>query len=183
MRVNWSEDLYGKCGVESLVVGSRGAFTDDRAMLLHRGAVRVDLNDRYFGAVVVDVLVERDQLGLVLLDELDEARHPPAFGIQLAWLEPVGGNEDQRCAGRSWCGGWGARRDVCRCLVFAAGVVGIRGEGQVLPALVGGDLRLVGRSGDRECIRAEEQAQWGIVDLGDLQDGLRGLDRVTARRA
>src|SRR4051794_30610618 len=85
-------------------------------MLLHRGGVRVDLNDRYFGAVVVDVLVERDQLGLVLLDELDEAGPPPAFGIQLAWLETVGGNEDQRCAGRSWCDGWGAGRDVWDCL-------------------------------------------------------------------
>ena len=81
LRVNWSEDLYGKCAVERLVVGLRGAFTDDREMLLHRGGIRVDLNDRYFGAVFVDVLVERDQLGLVPLDELNEARNPAAFGI------------------------------------------------------------------------------------------------------
>src|SRR5205814_8401975 len=120
LRVNWSEDLYGEGGVERLVVGLRGAFTDDREMLLDRGGVRVDLNDRYFGAVVVDVLVERDQLRLVLLDELDKASDPPAFGIQLAWLETVGGNEDQRCAGRSGWGGWGKGRDVCHGLVFAA---------------------------------------------------------------
>src|SRR5438270_14046060 len=100
LRVNWSEDLYGECGVERLVVGLRGAFTDDPEMSLHRGGVRVDLNDRHLGAVVVDVLVERDQLGLALLDELDEARDSLAFGIQLAWLETIGGNEDQRCAGR-----------------------------------------------------------------------------------
>jgi hypothetical protein len=106
-----------------------------------------------------------------------------AFGLQLAWFETLGGNEDQRCAGRSWRGGWGAPRYICPCLVFAAHVVGICGERQVLPALVGGDLRLVGCSGDRECIRAEQQAQRGIVHLGDLQDGLRGLDRVTGRGA
>jgi hypothetical protein len=108
LRVNWPEDLYGEGRVERLVVGLRGAFTDDLEMLLHRGGVRVDLNDHYLGAVVVDVLVERDQLGLVLFDELDEARDPPAFGVQLAWLETVGGDEDQRSAVRSWCGGWGA---------------------------------------------------------------------------
>src|SRR4051812_28202589 len=139
LRVDWPEDLYGKCGVERLVVGLRGAFTDDPEMVLHRGGVRVDLNDRYFGAVVVDVLVERDQLGLVLLDELDEAGRPAAFGVQLAWLETVGGNEDQRCAGRGWCGGWSAPRDMRPRLVFAGDVVGICGERQVLPALVGGD--------------------------------------------
>ena len=125
LRVNWSEDLYGECGVERLVVGLRGAFTDDREMLLHRGGIRVDLNDRYFGAVVVDVLVERDQLGLVVLDELDEARDPAAFGIQLARPELVGSNEDQRCAGRGWCDGRVVGRDRCRYLVFAADVVGV----------------------------------------------------------
>src|SRR3954449_12984005 len=92
-------------------------------------------------------------------DEVHEARDQLAFGIRLARLQTVGGNEDQRRAGRGWCDGWGAGRDVLHCLIFAADVVGIRGEGQVLPALVGGDLRLVGRSGDREGIRAEQQAQ------------------------
>jgi hypothetical protein len=81
LRVNWSEDLDGECGVERLIVGLRGAFSDDPEMRLYRGGVRVDLDDGHFGAVVVDVLVECDQLGLVLLDELDEARDPPAFGV------------------------------------------------------------------------------------------------------
>src|SRR3954447_22261862 len=112
-----------------------------------------------------------------------EARAPPAFGIQLAWLQTVGGNEDQRRAGRGWCDGWGADRDRLHCLIFAADVVGIRGQRQILPALVGGDLRLVGCSGDRERIRAEQHAQWRIVDLSDLQDRLRGLERVASRRA
>src|SRR5436305_14341724 len=43
LRVNWSEDLYGEGGVERLVVGLSGAFTDDREMLLDRGGVGVDL--------------------------------------------------------------------------------------------------------------------------------------------
>src|SRR5690242_8812025 len=60
-RVSWSEDLYGEGGLQRLAVSLSRAFTDDREMLLHRGGVRVDLNDRYFAAVVVDVLVERDQ--------------------------------------------------------------------------------------------------------------------------
>src|SRR5205814_4727505 len=136
-----------------LVVGLRGAFTDDREMLLDRGGVRVDLNERYLGAVVVDVLVERDQLGLVLLDELDEARDSSAFGIQLAWLETIGGNADQRRAGRGWCDGRVVGRDRCRYLVFAADVAGVCGEGQVLPALVGGDL---GSSAARAIVNASE---------------------------
>jgi hypothetical protein len=81
LRVNWSEDLDGECGFERLIVGLRGTFSDEPEMRLHRGGVRVDLNDCHFGAVVIDVLVERDQLGLVLLDELDEARGPAAFGV------------------------------------------------------------------------------------------------------
>jgi hypothetical protein len=40
---------------------------------------------RDFRAVVVDVLVERDQSGLVLLDELNAAGHPAGFGIHVAW--------------------------------------------------------------------------------------------------
>src|SRR4051812_30274295 len=78
------------------------------------------------GPLFADVLVERDHLGLVLADELHEARDTPAFGIQLAWLQTVGGNEDQRRAGRGWCDGWRADRDVLHCLIFAANVVGIQ---------------------------------------------------------
>jgi len=46
LRVNWAEDLHGDRGVERLVVGLCGALADDLEMRLHRGGVRVNLNDR-----------------------------------------------------------------------------------------------------------------------------------------
>ncbi len=54
------------------------------------------LNDRDLGALLVDVLVERDHAWLVRVDEIDEARHSRPLGVELPGLEPVGGDENER---------------------------------------------------------------------------------------
>jgi hypothetical protein len=46
----------------------------------------VDLDDRHLGAVLVDVLVERDQAGFVRLDELTQLRYTPLFDLK--WGPP-----------------------------------------------------------------------------------------------
>ena len=47
-------------------------------------------------AFLVRVLVERKQPGFVLLNELHQPRHPLALVLELPFLEPVYGNEDER---------------------------------------------------------------------------------------
>src|SRR5207249_3940839 len=61
-----------------------------------RVGIRVDLDDRDLGALLVEVLVERDQLWLVRLDEIDEAWHSRPLVFELPRLEPVGGDENER---------------------------------------------------------------------------------------
>jgi hypothetical protein len=56
----------------------------------------MNLDHPDFGAILVDVLVERDQPRLVRFDEVDEAWHSPLFVGELPWLEPIGGDEDER---------------------------------------------------------------------------------------
>jgi hypothetical protein len=55
----------------------------------------MDLDNRDFGTVLVDLLVERDQIRLVRFDEVDEAWHSLPFVGELPWLESVGGDEDE----------------------------------------------------------------------------------------
>ena len=64
-------------------------------MKRHRLRVGVDLDNRDLSAVIVDVLVERDQPWFVRLDEIDEARHSLPLVGELPWLEPVGRDEDE----------------------------------------------------------------------------------------
>src|SRR5258708_5129749 len=65
-------------------------------MECHRVGVRVDLDDRDLGAVLVRVFVERDQPRLVRGDEVDESRNSLPLVGELPWLEPVGRDEDER---------------------------------------------------------------------------------------
>src|SRR4029079_16503820 len=61
----------------------------------------MDLHDRHFGALPIDVLVEGEQTRLTRPDELDESRHALALGLVGARLEPVRGDEDERAGHRS----------------------------------------------------------------------------------
>jgi len=55
----------------------------------------VNLDDRNLGAVLVGVLVERDQAWFVRLHEVDEAWHSLLLLVDLSRLEPIGGDEDE----------------------------------------------------------------------------------------
>src|SRR6478735_6727905 len=67
------ENLDLRRRVERLRVGLRGPLTDHAHVELHRCCVGMDLHDRHFGALRVDVLVEGEQTWLTCLEELDEA--------------------------------------------------------------------------------------------------------------
>jgi hypothetical protein len=56
---------------------------------LHR---RASVDNTYFGAFFVRVLVEPKQPGFVLLNELHQPGHPLALVLELPFLEPVDGN-------------------------------------------------------------------------------------------
>src|SRR4051812_19270966 len=56
----------------------------------------MDLHDRDFGALRIDVLVEGEQTRLAPIDELDEPWHAVTLGLVRARLEPVRGDEDER---------------------------------------------------------------------------------------
>jgi hypothetical protein len=69
-----TEDLDACGRVDRFRVRVCGALGNDLHMKRHRVGVRVNLDDRDLGAVVVNVLVERDQAWFACLDEVDEAR-------------------------------------------------------------------------------------------------------------
>ena len=55
-----------------------------------------NLDDTNLGAFFVRVLVEREQAGFALLNELNQPGHPLALGREPSFLEPVRGNEYER---------------------------------------------------------------------------------------
>src|SRR5258706_12126903 len=91
-----TEHLNPQRRLERLGVRLLCALPDDPYMRLHRRGVGVDLDDRHFVAILIHVLVERDQPWLLGPNELDEARHTLSLAIELPWLEPVGGDKDER---------------------------------------------------------------------------------------
>src|SRR5450755_2992456 len=65
-------------------------------MEFHRLGVRVDLDHPDLCPIFAGVLVERDQPGLVRLDEVAEPRDATPLLIELALLEAIGCDEDDR---------------------------------------------------------------------------------------
>ena len=55
-----------------------------------------NLDDTNLGAFSVRVLVEREQAGFALLNELNQPGHPLALDREPSFLEPVRGNEYAR---------------------------------------------------------------------------------------
>src|SRR5882672_1790326 len=89
-----AEHLNPDRRVERLRVRLLRALADDSHVRLHRRGVRVDLDDGYFVAGFVDILVEGDQPRLVRLDEFDETRHARSLAFELSRLQPVCRDED-----------------------------------------------------------------------------------------
>ena len=84
----------GRC-VDRLSVCGGSALGNDLQMKRHRVGVGVDLDNGDLSAVIVDVLVERDQPRFVRLDEINETGHSLLLGGELPWLEMVGRDEDE----------------------------------------------------------------------------------------
>src|ERR1035438_8151079 len=89
-------DLDARGRLQRFGVCARSFLDDGLHVKLHRFGVTVNLDNTYFGAFFVPVLVERKQPGFVLLNELHQPRHPLALVLELSFLEPVRGNEDER---------------------------------------------------------------------------------------
>jgi hypothetical protein len=60
----------------------------------------MNLNDRNFPAVLIDVLIERHESRLVRLDERHEVGNTRPLCFELSLLEPVGCYEDERLGHR-----------------------------------------------------------------------------------
>src|SRR4029078_581178 len=82
-------------GVQGLTVGALSPLPNHPHVELHGLRVRVDLDDCYLGAVLVDVLVECDQAGLIGRDEVTQLWNTPLFVLKCTLLEPVRGDEDE----------------------------------------------------------------------------------------
>jgi hypothetical protein len=69
---------------------------DDLHVQQHRCRVGVDLDDADLGAVIARVHVERDHSRLVRLDDVRERLAVPRETLELALLEAVRADEDER---------------------------------------------------------------------------------------
>jgi hypothetical protein len=90
------EDLDPDRRVERLGIRCSCFLGNNRNMRLHRGGVRVNLDNRNLISGFVHVLVERDQAWLVGLDEFDETRHARSLAVKSPRREAIRCDEDQR---------------------------------------------------------------------------------------
>src|SRR5580765_7163997 len=90
------EDLDPDRRVERLGIRCSCSLGNNRNVRLHRGGVRVNLDDRNLISGFVHVLVERDQAWLVGLEKFDEARHARSLAVKSPGLEAIRCDEDQR---------------------------------------------------------------------------------------
>ena len=90
------EDLDPDRRVERLGISCSCSLGNNRNVRLHRGGVRVNLDNRNLISGFVRVLVERDQAWLVGLDEFDETRNARSLAVKSPRLEAIRGDEDQR---------------------------------------------------------------------------------------
>ena len=90
------EDLDPDRRVERLGIRCSCSLGNNRNVRLHRGGVRVNLDNRNLVSGFVHVLVEGDQPWLVGLDEFDETRHARSLAVKSPRLEAIRGDEDQR---------------------------------------------------------------------------------------
>ena len=90
------EDLDPDRRVERLGIRCSCSLGNNRNVRLHRGGVRVNLDNRNLIPGFVHVLVEGDQTRLVGLDEFDETRHACSLAVKSPRLEAIRCDEDQR---------------------------------------------------------------------------------------
>src|SRR5690349_22540500 len=90
------EDLDPDRRVERLGIRYSCSLGNNRNVCLHRGGVRVNLDNRNLISGFVHVLVERDQAWLVGLDEFDETRHTRPLAVKSPRFEAIRCDEDQR---------------------------------------------------------------------------------------
>src|SRR5205807_280169 len=90
-----SVNLNAGCRLERLSISARCSLRDDVHVKLHRRGVGMDLNDPDFGAVLVRVFVERQELRLSVLDEGAQVSRAVALGGELAVPESVSSDEDE----------------------------------------------------------------------------------------
>src|SRR5215207_3222557 len=90
-------DLEVRGGVDELRECPPGVLVDHPPVLLYGGRVRVDLDDRRLGAVLVDVGVDGEQTGVVRLQNLEQLLEELPEAFELALLNRVGVDDDERC--------------------------------------------------------------------------------------
>src|SRR4051794_692775 len=91
-----TEHLDPRGGLQRLPICPRRTFSNEFHVELHGFRVRMHLDNRDFASVLVGVLVERNEAGFVRLDEVRKLRNTPLFVLELARLELVRGDEDER---------------------------------------------------------------------------------------
>src|SRR3981081_2784801 len=79
---------------QGLGIRAAGAF-DHSHVILEGVSVGVDLDVLNFGAVLAQVLVERDETRLVRLNEVDPSRHALPLVFEAAFSDLVGRDEDE----------------------------------------------------------------------------------------
>src|SRR6266852_8250528 len=78
------------------VVASSVSFTYGLHVELERVGVWMNLNYGDLGSLLVRVFVERQNVRFDSFDELHQARNPGSLRVELARLQPVCRNEDER---------------------------------------------------------------------------------------
>src|ERR1035437_8320998 len=88
-------DLDACRRLERLCVRARSSLRDQLHMKLHRGGIRMYLDHANLAALLVRVLVERQQLRLVRLDERAEIRRAVPLCLEPTLLQSVCRDEDE----------------------------------------------------------------------------------------
>ena len=70
---------------------------DHLPVTLYGSCVRLDLDNRCLGAMLVGVGVDRKQTGIVRLEDLEQLLEKPPEAFELAFLDRVGVDDDERC--------------------------------------------------------------------------------------
>src|SRR5437879_13797796 len=96
-----AEHLDAGRGGQRLLIGARGSLANRAHVELERSGVGMDLDHRHLRSFVIHVLVESDEARLIRLDEVDQAWHAVPLGVNLARLEPVRRDEDERSGHRA----------------------------------------------------------------------------------
>jgi hypothetical protein len=95
--IGWrSEHMDACCCLERLLVGSSSALSHHSHVILKRDRIGMDLHDSNLGTIVVRVFVECQEARFIRPDEVTQSWNSLSFGIELAFLQSVGRDGDER---------------------------------------------------------------------------------------